>query len=153
MEVSGQLHAPAALTPGQEPPAPNVYEAGWAPEPVWTLWRREKSCSCRQSNPGRSARSPSIYQLSHPENIRKISHGHHIFTLHSTKAYITSGTYINWHYRRSHLRSSYVRNVLTAFGWLLMVCRSYQVSWKSVNWFKSWNGPQTQNGNLKREVG
>jgi len=31
------LHAPAAL-----PPVPIGQEAGWAPEPVWTLWRREK---------------------------------------------------------------------------------------------------------------
>jgi hypothetical protein len=28
---------------GGEPPAPIGYEAGWAPEPVWTLWIREKS--------------------------------------------------------------------------------------------------------------
>jgi hypothetical protein len=34
MELSGQLHASAALPPGKE--------FGWAPKPVWTLWRREK---------------------------------------------------------------------------------------------------------------
>jgi hypothetical protein len=32
MEVSGQLRLSAAL--------PTGYEAGWAPDPVWTLWRR-----------------------------------------------------------------------------------------------------------------
>jgi hypothetical protein len=32
MEVSGQLHAPAALPPEKEPPVPLGYEAGWAPE-------------------------------------------------------------------------------------------------------------------------
>jgi len=32
MEVSGQLHVPAALLP-----VPTGEEAGWAPEPVWTL--------------------------------------------------------------------------------------------------------------------
>jgi hypothetical protein len=42
MEVSGQLHAPAALFPGEQPPVPIVYEAGKAQEPVWRLWRREK---------------------------------------------------------------------------------------------------------------
>jgi hypothetical protein len=26
---------------------------GWAAEPVWTLWRREKSLPCGESNPGR----------------------------------------------------------------------------------------------------
>jgi hypothetical protein len=31
MEVSGQLHAPAALPPGEQPPISIVYEAGSAP--------------------------------------------------------------------------------------------------------------------------
>jgi hypothetical protein len=44
MEVSGQFHDPAALPQGKEPPIPVGYEAGWAPEPVWTLWNTEKSC-------------------------------------------------------------------------------------------------------------
>jgi hypothetical protein len=42
MEVSGQLHAPAALPPGKEPLVPIRYEAGWAPEPFWTRWFKEK---------------------------------------------------------------------------------------------------------------
>jgi hypothetical protein len=42
MEVSGQLHALAASTPGVKPPVLIEYEAGWAPEPIWTLWEREK---------------------------------------------------------------------------------------------------------------
>jgi len=42
MEVSDQLHAPTALPRGKEPPVPIKYEAGWAPEPVWTRWWREK---------------------------------------------------------------------------------------------------------------
>jgi len=42
MEVNGQPHATAALPPGKEPPVPIGYEAGWALEPVWTRWRREK---------------------------------------------------------------------------------------------------------------
>jgi hypothetical protein len=36
MEVSGQLHEPAALPPEKEPLVPIEYEAGWAPEPFWT---------------------------------------------------------------------------------------------------------------------
>jgi hypothetical protein len=43
MEVSGQLHAPAALLPGKEPSEPIGQEAGWTQEAFWTLWRREKS--------------------------------------------------------------------------------------------------------------
>jgi hypothetical protein len=44
MEVSGQLHAPAALAVREEPPPPIpiAYEAEWAPEPVRTLWREKK---------------------------------------------------------------------------------------------------------------
>jgi hypothetical protein len=38
MEVSGQLHAPAALPPGKETPVSTGYEAEWAPEPFWTRW-------------------------------------------------------------------------------------------------------------------
>jgi hypothetical protein len=39
MEVSGQLHAPAALLP-----VPIGQEAGCSPEPVWTLWTTENPC-------------------------------------------------------------------------------------------------------------
>jgi hypothetical protein len=42
MEVSGQLHTLVALTPGKEPLVPIGQEAVWVPEPVWTLWWREK---------------------------------------------------------------------------------------------------------------
>jgi hypothetical protein len=46
MEVSGQLHGPAALPPGNEPPSPGTrYIGGWVNPraPVWMLWRRDKS--------------------------------------------------------------------------------------------------------------
>jgi len=42
MEVSGQLHAPAALLPEESPLIPIGYEAGWASEMVWTQWCGEK---------------------------------------------------------------------------------------------------------------
>jgi hypothetical protein len=51
MEVSGQLHAPAALPPEKKPPEPIGQNARWAPEPVWRLGRREKRFLCRESNP------------------------------------------------------------------------------------------------------
>jgi hypothetical protein len=38
MEVSGQLHALAALPLGQVQPAPNEQKAQWAPELVCTFW-------------------------------------------------------------------------------------------------------------------
>jgi hypothetical protein len=43
MEVSDQLDAPAALSAGKVSPVPVGLEAGWAPEPVWTLWSKEKN--------------------------------------------------------------------------------------------------------------
>jgi hypothetical protein len=43
MEASGLLHAPAASLSGKDPPVPIGKEAGWASEPVWTLWSTEKS--------------------------------------------------------------------------------------------------------------
>jgi hypothetical protein len=51
MNGNGQLHAQAALPPGEEPPVTIGQEAGWAQEPVWTLWRREKSCSAGNRRP------------------------------------------------------------------------------------------------------
>jgi hypothetical protein len=58
MEVSGQLHAPAALPPGKEPHLPVEQEAGWAPEPVWATWRSENDCFHRDSNSDRSVVQP-----------------------------------------------------------------------------------------------
>jgi hypothetical protein len=58
LEVSGQLHAPAALPPGKQPPVSIGYEAEWAPEPVWTTWRKEISLPYRDSNS-----DPSVVQL------------------------------------------------------------------------------------------
>jgi hypothetical protein len=40
--VSGQVHSPAALSPGKQPPLPIWQEAGWAVESAWTLWKKKK---------------------------------------------------------------------------------------------------------------
>jgi hypothetical protein len=58
LEVSGQLHAPAALPPGKELPVPIVQEAGWTPVPVWTTWRRENFWPYRDSNSDSSVVQP-----------------------------------------------------------------------------------------------
>jgi hypothetical protein len=36
-------HTGPFIPPGNETPAHIGQEAGWAPEPVWKLWKREKS--------------------------------------------------------------------------------------------------------------
>jgi hypothetical protein len=68
MEVSGQIHASAALPPGVEAPVFIEREAGWASEPVWTSRRREKTFSCWESYLGRPAGSPSLHRLSYPDS-------------------------------------------------------------------------------------
>jgi hypothetical protein len=40
MKVSSQIHGSAALLPWKQPPVPTGQEAGWTPEPVWSLWSR-----------------------------------------------------------------------------------------------------------------
>jgi hypothetical protein len=42
MEMNCQLHAPSALPLGKKSLVPIEQESGWAPEPVWTRWWREK---------------------------------------------------------------------------------------------------------------
>jgi hypothetical protein len=69
MGVSGQRHAPAALSPpGKGPPVPIVQEAGWAPEPDWTQRLEEKNPlpppGIEPRSPGRPAPSQTLYCLS-----------------------------------------------------------------------------------------
>jgi hypothetical protein len=45
LEVRGQLHAPAALSPGKAHPVSIGKEAGWAPKFAWTKWREEINLS------------------------------------------------------------------------------------------------------------
>jgi hypothetical protein len=64
MEVSGQLHGPAALSPRKETLVSIEQEAGWAPEPVWALWWREKSpAPAGTRTPNNQARSPAHWAL------------------------------------------------------------------------------------------
>jgi hypothetical protein len=46
LEVSGQLQVPAAL-----PPVSIGLDAGWAPDSVCTLWRREKALVRNKTRP------------------------------------------------------------------------------------------------------
>jgi len=41
---------------GKQPHVPTKQEASWAPQPVWTFWRRDQiSCPCQDLNPGSSS--------------------------------------------------------------------------------------------------
>ena len=59
--VGGQRHTPAALPPGKIPGI--VWEAGWAPGPVWTGTENLATTGIR--SPDRPARSESLYRLSY----------------------------------------------------------------------------------------
>jgi hypothetical protein len=70
IEVSGQLHAPAALLPGKEPPALFGQEAGCDPEPVWTRWWRVKFPAPTPDHPGRSPSSCTPMQGTYLKCVR-----------------------------------------------------------------------------------
>jgi hypothetical protein len=54
MEVKGQLYVLATLPPQKRNPVPIAYEAGWALQPVWIIWRRWKLfASARIQTPNR----------------------------------------------------------------------------------------------------
>jgi hypothetical protein len=61
--TGGQFNSLAAFPPAQEPSVSTEWEAVWAPEPVWTLWRTENFCPCLESNQDSyvSNRQPSRY--------------------------------------------------------------------------------------------
>jgi hypothetical protein len=64
MEVSSQLHVPAILPIGKESLVGILQEAGWALEPVWTRWRREKFLvSTGTRTLDHPARTPALYKL------------------------------------------------------------------------------------------
>jgi hypothetical protein len=67
VEISGQHHALAALSPYREPPQHIRYEVGWVPEPVWTRWRRESNPAVSAGNrtPVLQPVAQSLYWLSY----------------------------------------------------------------------------------------
>ena len=60
MRVGGQRQVLAALPPGNDP-VPLVYEAEWAPGPVWT--GVENLAQTGSRSPDCPARSESLYRL------------------------------------------------------------------------------------------
>jgi hypothetical protein len=66
MEVSGHLHAPAALPPGKRSRYP-LYRRLGGPQGQYRRCGEEKDfCPSRESNPGRPVHSPLFYRLNYP---------------------------------------------------------------------------------------
>jgi hypothetical protein len=69
MEVSGQLHSLAAL-PVKERAHCTHWTGDWVgPRPgLVAMEKRKIACPCRESNRGRPASSPPLYQMSEPRS-------------------------------------------------------------------------------------
>jgi hypothetical protein len=64
---------PTILLMGKEPPVPIEWEAGWAPELVWTQWwQREKNpCPCWEWNPSHPAYSLATTVTELPQPVQE----------------------------------------------------------------------------------
>jgi hypothetical protein len=72
MEVSGQLHAPAALPLGKEPPVSIGQEAGWVSKAGLDDMEKRKFLALpgpKLRTLGHPAGSQSIYRLCHPSSL------------------------------------------------------------------------------------
>jgi hypothetical protein len=61
--MSGQLHAPAALTARKDPPVHIQYEVRWTPQPVWTIGEVEILESARTRSPTLRASRPQTVAI------------------------------------------------------------------------------------------
>jgi len=68
IDGGSQLQAPAALPQEKKRSVPTTQEAGWTPEPVWTLWGRDLSplTGIELRFLGRSYRSNAEYAIPSP---------------------------------------------------------------------------------------
>jgi hypothetical protein len=71
MEVSGHLQASAALPPEEEPPGTHWIGCWVGPRAGLDAVKKRKTLHCREWNPGRPARSQSLYRLSYPGSYSK----------------------------------------------------------------------------------
>jgi hypothetical protein len=72
--MNGQIHAPAALSRGKVTPVLPGWEAGWAPEPVCTRWRKENiPASAVNRNSVFQPEAQSLNWLSYPASSTMIN--------------------------------------------------------------------------------
>jgi hypothetical protein len=73
IELSCQIHAPSLYTRGNKPQVPTPQETGWAPEPVWTLWRNFLPLPVMKL---RFLGRPALYSLRYPtdKNTHYLTH-------------------------------------------------------------------------------
>jgi hypothetical protein len=63
MNLSGQLHAPAALSDGNNRPYITGYGAGYAPVSGWKLWKRESLHYRRKFNQAVRSLSTTLWHV------------------------------------------------------------------------------------------
>jgi hypothetical protein len=126
MEMSGHLHAPAALPPGKEPPLPIEQEAEWTPEQVWTRCRREKFPALAGNRTSdHPARSQPLNRLNYPGSQREMIIGtKRNFILHSNVASLATIQIV------CNVRTLYINNTV--------ICTTRGVKISSIN-VKQWS--------------
>jgi hypothetical protein len=105
MEVSGQLHAPTALSLGKELPIPTGQ--GWVCPSVGlvAVAKRKIPSLCRNSNPGRPARNLAII-LTEPS---RLAHYHRNY--HTRLPFTNSGWFCFWQLDPFLLRCQHGRHI------------------------------------------
>jgi hypothetical protein len=88
MDVTGQLHGPAALSPEKEPPVPLRYEARRAPESVWMLWSKAK-CIASATN-----RTPAAQPVAVLTDLSRLYDVHYVFPYYSRFRFLLESLYI-----------------------------------------------------------
>jgi hypothetical protein len=132
MEVSGQLHAPAASTPEKEPPRylPTGQEAMWAPEMVCKRgWGEKFPASAGTRSPRSSSPYPSAMPLSYPGSSSSpvsqhcLSNKNSFFTsVHEARLGFDFRHGLNGLYRKA-MQSTMIRGALSS-GWRWLECET-----------------------------
>jgi hypothetical protein len=135
--VNGQIQTQASLLPGKEPPLSIGWEARWAPEPMWTTWRRENSWPYLDSNSDPLAVQPVARRYTDCVLLASIIIIIIISTTIPGRAYCTVRTLGSNHTRRVDLYRCFPVLFFPA-NWVAGACAMSNV----LNCFWSWIGQQ-----------